>query len=41
VVWWLLCRVLPEEKVARYLEIETKIEAVIRYQLAEKILLIK
>ncbi len=36
-----LRQALPEKKVARYLQIETKIEAVIRYELAERIPLIK
>ncbi len=36
-----LRQALPEKKVARYLQIENKIEAVIRYELAEKIPLVK
>ncbi len=36
-----LRRALPEKKVARYLQIENKVEAVIRYELAEKIPLVK
>jgi hypothetical protein len=36
-----LRQALPETKVARYLQIENKIEAVIRYELADKIPLIK
>ncbi len=36
-----LRQALPEKKVARYLQIENKIEAVIRYELAEGIPLVK
>jgi hypothetical protein len=36
-----LRRTLPEKKVARYLQIENKIEAVIRYELADQIPLVK
>lgn len=36
-----LRRALPENKVARYLQIENKVEAVIRYELADKIPLVK
>ncbi len=36
-----LRRALPEKKVARYLQIENKVEAIIRYELAGKIPLIK
>ena len=36
-----LRQALPEKKVARYLQIENKIEAVIRYELARKIPLVK
>ena len=36
-----LRQALPEKKVARYLQIENKIEAVVRYELAEKIPLVK
>ena len=36
-----LRKALPEKKVARYLQIENKIEAVVRYELAEKIPLVK
>lgn len=36
-----LRQTLPERKVARYLQIENKIEAVIRYELADKIPLVK
>lgn len=36
-----LRQALPEKKVARYLQIENKIEAVIRYELADKIPLVK
>jgi hypothetical protein len=32
---------LPEKKVARYLQIENKVEAVIRYELAQKVPLVK
>ncbi len=34
-------KVLPEAKVARYIQIENKIRAVVRYELAEKIPLMK
>ncbi len=34
-------KVLPEAKVARYIQIENKIRAVVRYELAEKIPLVK
>ncbi len=34
-------KVLPEAKVARYIQIETKIRAVVRYELADKIPLVK
>jgi hypothetical protein len=36
-----LRKALPEKKVARYLQIENKIEAVIRYELADKIPLVR
>jgi hypothetical protein len=36
-----LRQALPEKKVARYLQIENKIEAVIRYELADQIPLVK
>jgi hypothetical protein len=36
-----LRKALPEKKVARYLQIENKVDAVIRYELAQKIPLIK
>lgn len=36
-----LRRALPEKKVARYIQIENKVEAIIRYELAGKIPLIK
>lgn len=36
-----LRQALPEKKVARYLQIENKVEAVIRYELAEGIPLVK
>ncbi|HSD50197.1 MAG TPA: hypothetical protein VLG48_02230 [Candidatus Methylomirabilis sp.] len=36
-----LRRSLPEKKVARYLQIENKIEAVIRYEVADQIPLVK
>src|SRR3989304_1982235 len=36
-----LREVLPEKKVARYFQIENKIEAAVRYDLAEKIPLVK
>ncbi len=36
-----LRQALPEKKVARYLQIENKVEAVIRYELAGKIPLVK
>jgi len=36
-----LRQALPEKKVARYLQIENKIEAVIRYELARKIPLVR
>ncbi len=36
-----LHQTLPEKKVVRYLQIENKIEAVIRYELARKIPLVK
>ncbi len=36
-----LRQALPEKKVARYLQIENKIEAVIRYELADKIPLVQ
>ena len=36
-----LRRALPEKKVARYLQIENKVDAIIRYELAGKIPLIK
>jgi hypothetical protein len=36
-----LRQALPEKKVARYLQIENKIEAVIRYELAGKVPLVK
>jgi hypothetical protein len=36
-----LRQALPEKKVARYLQMENKVDAVIRYELAEKIPLIK
>ena len=36
-----LRKALPEKKVARYLQIENKIEAVIRYELAQKVPLVK
>ncbi len=36
-----LRKALPEKKVARYLQIENKVEAVIRYELAGKIPLVK
>ena len=34
-------KVLPEAKVARYIQIENKIRAVVRYELADKIPLVK
>jgi hypothetical protein len=36
-----LRKALPEKKVARYLQIENKIEALIRYELADQIPLVK
>jgi len=36
-----LRQALPEKKVARYLQIENKVEALIRYELAEEIPLVK
>lgn len=36
-----LGQVLPEKKVVRYIQIENKIEAAIRYELADKIPLVK
>jgi len=36
-----LRQALPEKKVARYLQIENKVEAVIRYELAGKVPLVK
>ena len=36
-----LRQALPEKKVARYLQLENKVEAVIRYELADKIPLVK
>lgn len=36
-----LRQALPEKKVARYIQIESKVEAVIRYELAEGIPLVK
>lgn len=36
-----LRQALPEKKVARYLQIENKVEAIIRYELAEGIPLVK
>lgn len=36
-----LGQVLPEKKVVRYIQIESKIEAAIRYELADKIPLVK
>jgi calcineurin-like phosphoesterase family protein len=36
-----LRQALPEKKVARYLQIENKVEAVIRYELAQKVPLVK
>ena len=37
---WAIFRVLPQKKVARYLQIENKIRAVVKYEIADGVPLV-